>query len=367
MFSLLKKRIDILKIRRFYERYERFLIPGALLFGITTDVILFRTVNLNLAFSILTFHFILSGLIIAFMHLHNFGFLRFKGTGILRILSPLFLQYTFGALLSGFLIFYWFSSSFIASWPFIVLIVILMISNDLLKKYYLWFRVQIGVYFFITFSLSVLIFPFVVKGTGAVVFLLGGFLSLVIITSYLYGLSLFLPRVYRERKSLTGIIVIIFLTMNVFYFSNVIPPVPLTLRDSEVAHSVERVDGEYVLKLEKSSFWQRLMGDKRIHITEGSRVYFFSSVLAPVWLGTDVVHHWQYYDPMGGRWVSKSEVRFPIVGGRDEGYRGYSFSDGVFPGRWRVLVETPRGQVIGKDSFYVESVDMAPDMTVEVK
>ena len=367
MFSFLKDRINVLKIRRFYERYERYLIPGALLFGIITYSLLFRTVNLKLAFSILTLHFIFSGSVIAFMHLYNAGYLRFKGSRILRILSPLFLQYSFGALLSGSLIFYWFSSSFVASWPFILIIVILMISNDLLKKYYLWFRVQMGVYFFIAFSLSVLILPFLVKEIGVIVFLLGGFLSLFIIFCYLYGLSIFLPRVYKERKVFAVIIIVIFVIMNSFYFTNVIPPVPLTLRDSEVAHHIERRDGDYILRTEDDSFLERYFFGKNIHLAEGDRVYFFSSVLAPVWLGTDIVHHWQYYDEESGKWVSRNKVEFPIVGGRDEGYRGYSFISNVFPGLWRVMVETSRGQVIGRESFRVVSTYRSPDLTVEVK
>lgn len=355
-------RIDLNRVRRFYERYERYLIPGALLFGVVTDALLFSSVNFKIAFTILFIHFIVSGFVIAFIHLHNAGFFRHRRLRLFRILSPLLLQYTFGALLSGSLIFYWFSSSFTASWPFIVIIVALMLSNDLLKRYYLWIDVQIGVYFFITFSMSVLILPFLLQSVSVPVFLLGGAVSLLIVSLYIYGLSIFLPIFNEKRKRFAVTVSVIFLVMNTMYFINIIPPVPLNLREAEVAHSVERVNDDYLLFLEEGKLSDRFIFKKRFHSVEGGRVFFFSSVFAPAWLGTDIFHHWQYYDEDDRRWVTRSRIGFPIVGGRDGGYRGYSFSNSTFPGRWRVLVENSRGQVIGKESFRIIRTEERPDL-----
>ncbi|MGM0628851.1 MAG: DUF2914 domain-containing protein [Patescibacteria group bacterium] len=359
-------KVGTVKIKQFYSRYERFLIPGALLFGVITDALLFSSINFRFAFTILFLHFTVSGLVIAFIHLYNEGFLRYgKVLRLLRIFSPLVLQYTFGALLSGFLIFYWFSSSFMASWPFIFIIVVLMVSNDLLRRYYLWMYVQVGVYFFITFSLFVLVLPFIVKSVGTVVFLAGGVLSLFVIALYLYALSRFLPKIYEKRRGLVSIVASIFILMNVMYFTNIIPPVPLNLREAEVAHFIERDNGDYLLKTEDKDFFAYLIPGKRVHLTKGDRLYFFSSVFAPVWLGADIVHHWQYYDSDQSKWTTRSRVSFPIVGGREEGYRGYSFIENVTGGKWRVLVENSRGQVIGKEGFKVKMVDEKPSFIFE--
>ncbi|MGM0482802.1 MAG: DUF2914 domain-containing protein [Patescibacteria group bacterium] len=359
-------KVGVVKIRQFYSRYERFLIPGALLLGVTTDALLFSSINFRFAFTILFLHFIVSGSVIAFIHLYNDGFFRYgKVLRLLRIFSPLVLQYTFGALLSGFLIFYWFSSSFMASWPFIFIIVVLMVSNDLLRRYYLWVYVQVGVYFFITFSLFVLVLPFIVKSVGTVVFLVGGVLSLFVIALYLYALSRFLPEIYEKRRGFVFIVGSIFILMNVMYFTNVIPPVPLNLREAEVAHFIERDNGDYLLKTEDKDFFAHLIPGKRVHLTKGDRLYFFSSVFAPAWLGADIVHHWQYYDSDQSKWVTRSRVSFPIVGGRGEGYRGYSFIENVTGGKWRVSVENSRGQVIGKESFHVKMVDEKPSFIFE--
>ncbi len=51
--------------------------------------------------------------------------------------------------------------------------------------------------------------------------------------------------------------------------------------------------------------------------------------------------------------MSLNEVHFPLVGGRVEGYRGYSFMSGVTEGSWRVDVKTKEGLVVGRIRFDV--------------
>jgi hypothetical protein len=62
-----------------------------------------------------------------------------------------------------------------------------------------------------------------------------------------------------------------------------------------------------------------------------------------------------------------SEISFHITGGRQEGYRGYSFKTNVPAGKWRVFVETPRGQVLGRYEFNVERVDQQPMLVKEIE
>ncbi|MCF1193471.1 DUF2914 domain-containing protein, partial [Mangrovimonas sp. AS39] len=60
-----------------------------------------------------------------------------------------------------------------------------------------------------------------------------------------------------------------------------------------------------------------------------------------------------------GKWVSGSKISFPIKGGRNEGYRGFSKKENVFSGKWRVDIETERGQVVGRVRFDIFIVDTA--------
>ena len=76
-------------------------------------------------------------------------------------------------------------------------------------------------------------------------------------------------------------------------------------------------------------------------------------MFAPIQLKTNVVHRWRRYDETAGTWRTESTVRFPIVGGREGGYRGYSTKSQPANGRWRVDIETPDGLLIGRVAFSV--------------
>lgn len=56
-----------------------------------------------------------------------------------------------------------------------------------------------------------------------------------------------------------------------------------------------------------------------------------------------------------------SRIAYPIVGGRDGGYRGYTYTSSIVPGFWWVTVETGEGKVIGGTMFVVrESEETLP-------
>ncbi|MFW5853223.1 MAG: DUF2914 domain-containing protein [Patescibacteria group bacterium] len=364
---------NLKKVKSWYHSYERYLIPGALLFGIITDFIMFRNINLDLSFKILFTHLVVSGLVIIWVHFYDKGTLSLAGRwGRMleygRLFSPLLIQYTFGALLSGFFIFYWFSGAFSASWPFILLIIFLMISNDILKKYYLRTIIRLSVYYFIIFSYLVLILPFWTKQMGALWFLMAGLISLGIFVIYFFILNLLVPVLKAKRTRMALAVLIIFTVMNGLYFFNFIPPIPLSMREAGVYHEVSRLStGDYEVVAEKQSWWERWLPGQQVHLTkENSTVYVFASVFAPTELETDIIHRWQYKDPKSG-WQTISRVQFPMVGGRDGGYRGYSFSQRLFPGRFRVDVETVRGQVVGRINFKIVATDELPNMVVKIK
>ncbi|MDP3982083.1 MAG: DUF2914 domain-containing protein [bacterium] len=356
------------KIKRWYARYERFLIPGALVFGILVDTTTFRYINLSLAFTILFIHLVLSLSAITFMHVYDTVLATYEKQFLryIRLFSPLLLQFSFGALLSGFLIFYGFGGSFGVSWPFLLLIVFLMVSNDLLKKYYLQLTVHASVYFFILFSYSALVLPHILKQMSVGIFILSGVLSLVLMFLYITLLARYIPQVKEKKQTLITSILLVATLMNVFYFTNIIPPIPLTLRDIGVYHSVSRdpQTGQYRLLTEVLSLSDRL----RLYppIASKDSVFVFSSVFAPADLRTNIIHHWQYYDSKTQKWVSAGRPSFPMIGGRDQGYRGYSRNT-VFPGLWRVSVETPRGQVVGRIRFRVTQSYNPPLLREEVR
>ena len=90
---------------------------------------------------------------------------------------------------------------------------------------------------------------------------------------------------------------------------------------------------------------------------KAEKIYLYTAIFAPAKLQTTIVHHWQYYDAGQKEWVDRGELPFTINGGRQQGYKGYSWQSNLAAGKWRVYVENQRGQVLGKVRFTVEKVD----------
>jgi hypothetical protein len=163
-----------------------------------------------------------------------------------------------------------------------------------------------------------------------------------------------------------AVIFIVFGGMYFLYFANIIPPMPLSLREAGVYHSVVKQGNDYKLMGEKENLVDKFIPGQTIHITQRQRVYIYTAIFAPADLNARIYHHWQYYNESVGEWITISRPWFQIVGGRDGGFRNYSYSM-VKEGRWRVYAETERGQVIGRIKFNVEIVDEASELVEEIR
>lgn len=355
MFQALKDFLRFRPVKQFCARHERLLVPLMLVIGVVIDVVTFRSIQLTTAFALLGIYTILAGVMILFMHHHDArqGILEHpSSTSYLRVIAPLIIQLAFGALLSAALIFYWFSGSFIVSWPLFVLLIALMAGNDVFREHYLRPTVQIAVFYFVLLATFATALPFLVGSISPTVFVVAGVVSLVLMAGYLRFLFFLRPDLKRMRPSPIVSIGLIFLAMNAAYFLNIIPPIPLSLTESGVYYSVERRGSEYVLEAPDQSWLESVLPGQTIELESGQRVYVFASIFAPVDLNTTVIHHWQKLTDDG--WVSVNRLSYSIVGGRRDGYRGYSYITNHSEGKWRVDVETLRGQVIGRISFTIE-------------
>ncbi len=94
----------------------------------------------------------------------------------------------------------------------------------------------------------------------------------------------------------------------------------------------------------------------------GEAVYFFAQVYSPARFSDVLTLHWFFHDPRQG-WVSSDRIPLKIVGGRKEGFRGYSFKKNYSPGDWRVKVETTDGREIGRIRFRLRTSLQSPDPT----
>jgi len=347
-------RVRYEKTKALYQKYERVMIPSMLVFGFVLDYITFKNIQVKTALTVLFAYFIIAGISIAFIHFYDANKISQK-LKFIRLFVPLIIQFTFGALLGATFIFYWFSASVSASWPFFIIILFLMISNEIFRRYFKRIVIHISVYYFISFAFLSIVLPFIFNSLDAKLFLFAGIISLIFIYAYIQLLSKAQPRVRGYKSDLIKIILTIFVVMNALYFANIIPPIPLSLRDSGVYHQVKRSGADYVLTQEKENFLQKIIPGKTIHINKGERVYVYTSIFAPSDLKTKIFHHWEYYD--GDNWIEKDKLSFNINGGRKDGYRGYSLKSAVFPGKWKVYVRTEQGKTLGIVSFQIGEVD----------
>ncbi len=349
--------IFITRFTRFYELHERRISSFALLVGFIVDNLTLRRVDLLFDNLVILFYLFLSGVSIILLNVFEE-----RGGGELRsflrkihTFLPTVIQYAFGGLFSAFVVFYSRSASLAASWPFVLILVFLLIGNELFRAYYLRLVFQVGIYFVALFSFFIFSVPTLLGVMGSWVFLLSGLVSLVVIAFLFRGFSIFVPVRYAESKEvLKKVVIALFLFINLLYFTNMIPPIPLALKEAGAFHFVERSVQGYKVVDEERWWYERFLPQKTLHVRQGDPVYVFSAVFAPTRLETSIVHHWQYYDEEQKRWISSNRVALPIFGGRGGGYRIYSFKRDIVPGLWRVDVETTNGLNVGRLEFRVK-------------
>jgi hypothetical protein len=129
--------------------------------------------------------------------------------------------------------------------------------------------------------------------------------------------------------------------------------VPLSLKFGGIYHEVKRTGNQFELSFEKQwyQFWKR--ADTTFPADEP--IYCFTAVFAPVDLNTTIYHHW-YFRPNDARpFMHADRIPIKISGGREGGYRAYSFKQGLDPGGWRVDVEAEDGRIIGRVAVTVMS------------
>ena len=145
------------------------------------------------------------------------------------------------------------------------------------------------------------------------------------------------------------------------YFANAIPPVPLAVKHIGIYRSVEKTDGAYVCLMEKPRWfevWRK--GEKAYRYRPGDAVYCFTAIFAPTRLTQQIYHHWYYRGADAGAYRDVGRVGYGLAGGRDEGYRGYTYKKAVSPGKWRVEVETEDGRTLAVQSFTLVPDDGLP-------
>jgi len=354
------------RFKPFFEKYERHLTSAAFLLGFIWDSLTLTRVDLLYDNIVLTSYLIIAAVGIILINSYEAGKMRNQFMANAMRFLPLMIQFAFGGLFSGYIIFYTRSASLVASWPFILFLAFLFIGNELFRKRYARLTFQLSIFFIAAFSYFIFSVPVVIGSIGVHIFFASGILAIAIVALLVKIIKKIFPsRIQESRAAIVSSIAAIYLIFNVAYFSNVIPPIPLSLKHIGIYHDLVINDGAYSLSYEKAEWFEFKKISRNFNRFDNEPVYIYSAVFAPDNIRTNIFHKWLKFDDASNKWIATDRIQLRVAGGRAEGYRGYSYKTNMEEGRWRVDVETPRGQLIGRITFNVSNSKERPKLVRE--
>jgi hypothetical protein len=359
----LKKKIHSLK--HWYETYEERISVISLIGGFIFDNLTLQRIDNVWDNLWITFNILLSGYCIIMLNRTSGARDASEEHGFWL---PNILQFSFGALLGSTFVFYLRSSTLAVTWPFLVLMLAVILANEFFQKKYAKLAFQLSFLYFSIFSFFIFLVPLVVKDIGPEIFVLSGGASLLTLWVYIAVLGKFATQKFLEsRTHIWMFVTVIFFGINVLYFTNLIPPIPLSLKDAGIYHALSTDSkGEYLVVGEKQGLLETFALRKSVHWHEGETLYAYTSIYSPGSLNTDIVHEWQHKDS-DGKWVTVTRIPLYLSGGRSSGFRTYSKKEAFTAGDWRVDVKTSRGQIIGRINFKIVPTTSDVKLITEVK
>ncbi len=342
------------------KKYERYVGVVSILSGFIWDSLTFSRPDQLFGNLVLIFYLILSAFGILLLSLYK------KKGEVTPIMFLAMIQFAFGNIAGSFLFLYGKSGTFEGSSLFLLILGAFVIGNEFVRDRYSRINFHISVWYFLSLLYLTFVIPMILGEIGDTIFVISGVASLVLIV--IFGGIIFITNkeIITKIKKIFFSILTIFVSFNILYFLNIIPPVPLSLQEVGVYHLVEKTNkGSYRVLYEEPRWFDFFNDTSKVFNKQlNESTYCFSSVFAPVKLSTDINHKWEYYDNIESKWKLSSVINFPMEGGREEGYRGYSKKSSLRAGLWRCSIETTSGTLIGRITFTVmNSNTIAP--TVE--
>ena len=360
MFKGAKKRIKKRKtdFEKFFIKYKGRLAWGTFLAGFLIDIITLNRIDALFGNMVLAFYLVLAIFSIILSNWGDYKDIKNKFLFWLYLYSPLITQFSFGALFSGFVVYYTTSGSLAESWPFLLVLYLIFVINEKVQKQYEKFEFQIAVFFLSFLSFSIFFVPIIAKKVGDDIFIASGALAIFFTFWIVRFIFKILPILKRKKTKIIINIFVVYLVFNTAYFFQVIPPVPLSVKKIEVAYHVEKKHQEdsivYAIENEIWSIdnWYE-QWNNTFYKRSGHKIYVFVSVYAPRGLRTEVIHHWEFFDTNKKEWITVQKIPYNIIGGRDSGYRSFSNLSEAKNGEWRVSVESSSGFLMGREKFQV--------------
>lgn len=346
--------------RDFYRRHERWLPAAFFILGFIFDAVVLRRPDEGLVIAQQAVYLALSAGLIAI----ELSELARGPLAPPRWLKNVWeyreaaLHFLMGTLLNAYTIFFFKSASALTSLALIAVLALVLVINEFKRFGRFQTQVHMGIWSLCLICFAVSLAPLVWGFIGAVPFVSANFAAFALMLVY----RALVRRKVRERPEILGThlllpfaaVQIVFICL---YALRVLPPVPLSASYMGIYHNVEKVPGGYRLTYTRPDefFWQN--GDQTFLYRPGDSIYCFVRIFAPAGFKDELRVRWLFDDPSRG-WQAFDAIPLPILGGREEGYRGYTKKSNFQPGRWRVQVETPDGHEIGRITLRVIEEDL---------
>lgn len=258
-------------------------------------------------------------------------------------------QFCFGSLFSALVICYFKSSGSWASLFLVLFLTALLIGNEFLQQRYESFTVSLSFFCLLGTMFLNFAIPHWVHHLGWFWFLLSSLVSFFLC----YGIWKLSG---RPLKVLFAPLTISILLI-VMYFMNVIPPVPLVVKQHSACTHFDRTS--YSCQIENPSIFVKMGLSKPTIYWQPSDgdVFFLSSIFAPNKVKASIEHRWYYYNPKTEAFELTDRIsssRMAIQGGRESGFRTYTKKKHLSYGLWRVETALQNGAVIASKDFEVK-------------
>lgn len=354
------------KFLKYYEENETKMDALFFIFGFVLDIIMIS--DIDDLFSILQ-QVIYLGAIFALIYCEIL-FRMFKWRPAQRFekfwsYRTLALHFLLGSLLNLYSLFYIKSASVLHSLLFLIAMLLLVCANELpgVKKSNL--SIKGAMFTVCLFSFFSILFPLILGFVGWTPLVL----AIAATTTVFYIMYKMLLTVIPDRSVLTkivlapgGSVVGIFI---IFYFMGWIPPVPLSVVEQGVYHSVEKQNGDFLLSTEKPwwNIWDS--GDQDFKARPGDKIYYYAQVYAPSRFSDEIFIRWSQKNSKGD-WMPADKIPLQITGGRKMGFRGYTYKSNYQPGEWRIQILTTHGQEISRLDLIVSNSTETKPRSFEV-
>jgi hypothetical protein len=357
--------------KSWFEKYKKYFPVVSFFGGFLWDSATLRRIDQWLDNIILLLYLLLLGFFIVVVNLVEHKQLQKPFWMKYQEWYPEIIQFLLGSLFSAYVVFYFKSASMTKTAVFFLLLVVLLIANEFLKDRLTNIYLQLVLFSFCAFSFFTFFLPILFHKMNVWLFLMGGMASLfltVVLVFVLYK-SKGIPNVMilRNAGKWTGAM---FLFLNLAYFFNWIPPVPLSLKYAGIFHHVRHVGDQYWLtycKPEWYEIWKS--SDQPFRYVPGDTAYCFASIFAPTKLQKRVYQKWLFYNEKAGFYETRSRTGYDLYGGRDAGYRGYTYKRSLEPGQWRIDLETEDERLLGRLKFTIVAAQdtLQPDWLTEAR